>query len=122
MPELTKLEEAVIDAICRQHPEHAEALKAQLAMATVTSRENTGCGMYTDFEVDPAAPRLQGLDGPFGEVVSVVEHLEMHFMVMPTREGLIGNIEGYSFGGPDISAVDLASASFTPPRPADARH
>ena len=112
-PTLTKLEAAVIDALGRQYPEQATALNAQMETVRVTDRTNTGCGMYVDFEVDPRSPPMTAI-GPFGDVVSTIAGLEVHFMISINDGGLATYLEGYSFLEGDISDVDLETAAFTP--------
>jgi hypothetical protein len=113
MSEPSGLERAVIEAIGRQYPEHASGLAAQIATARVTERENTGCGMYLTFEVDPSAPKIVPESSPLGWVSSWIGGLEVQFMVY-VKEGLIALIEGFSFGDVDISDVELSDPSFTP--------
>jgi hypothetical protein len=47
----TPMELAVIKAICDKHPDDRTSIESQLATAKVISRENTGAGFYTYFEV-----------------------------------------------------------------------
>jgi hypothetical protein len=64
----TPLERAVLVAVFEAYPEDRAALEAQLATAAVRSRENTGCGFFTHFSVDPSSSApIGGLrlrDGP----------------------------------------------------------
>ena len=53
----TPLEQAVLEAICRAHPEDRTAFEAQLATAVFVSRENTGCGFFTRFSTNRRSAR-----------------------------------------------------------------
>jgi hypothetical protein len=79
----TKLEEAILRDLCARFPDEQAALTAQLMTAKVRSRENTGVGFYTSFDVARAdlAPlggqrmrhaswvRVDGLDNPMGFIL-----------------------------------------------------
>jgi hypothetical protein len=60
MTEFTKLEKAVLKELCLQLPAEQAILTAQVAAAKVRSRENTGVGFYTWFDVeqDDLAPPI----------------------------------------------------------------
>ena len=51
MGEFTELEKAVLQHLCLRFPAEKATLTAQFAAATVRSRENTGVGFYTGFDV-----------------------------------------------------------------------
>jgi hypothetical protein len=56
MGSFTQLEEAALHEVCLRFPDDKTALTAQLATAQVQSRENTGAGFYTRFEVTRGNP------------------------------------------------------------------
>jgi hypothetical protein len=57
----TKLEEAILRDLYARFPDERTVLSAQLMTAKVRSRENTGAGFYTSFDVDRS--RLTPLTG-----------------------------------------------------------
>lgn len=119
MPDFTKLELAAAQAISRQFPADADALLAQLNSAVVTSREFTGVGFFTEFDVDRSLPPIASRKNPIGWVTSQVgpDRYELEFMIF-AREGYAVMIEAYSFGY-GYGDLDLLTAAFTPPTPRD---
>jgi len=105
-PEFTPLERAVLDATCRMHLADKPALEAQVASATVVSRENTGAGFYTDFTVTHdssmavSGERLR--NGPSAKVEGL--KYGMGFILWLT-DGFANCIEGYSY---DESTAEIA--------------
>jgi len=49
--DFTPLEQAVPCAICEEHSNDRAAIEAQLSTAKLRSRENTGAGFFTYFDV-----------------------------------------------------------------------
>ena len=117
MSDFTKLELAAAHAITRQLTAEADVLLAQLNTATVTSREFTGQGFFTEFEVDRSLPPISSSQSPVGWVASQVgpDGYELEFMVF-VRDGYAVLMEAYSFGD-GYGDLDLLTAAFTPPRP-----
>lgn len=117
MPLLSPLESAVADAISHQYPEATSALLSQLATAKVTSRDFTGSGFFTEFEVLRSAPSAPTAIGPVGSIGALVgpDRYPMEFMLY-VWEGYAHMIEAYSYGD-GYGDLDLISAEFS--RPAD---
>jgi hypothetical protein len=114
---LTLLEIAVATAIARQFPNAHSALICQLASATVTGREFTPFGFYTEFEVSRSAPSALEVDGVIGSVGCEVGPDSYPFeFVLYIRDGYAGMIEAYSFGD-GYGDIDLLIADFDDPRP-----
>jgi hypothetical protein len=112
---LTPLERAVAKAISRQYPEATAKLLSQLATATVTSREFTGSGFFTEFNVLRSTPAAPTAIGPIGLVGSLVgpSRYALEFM-LHVSEGYAHMIEAYSYGG-GYGDLDLLSAEFSDP-------
>jgi hypothetical protein len=108
----TKLEAAVLRAICEMHLSDRAALEAQLSTAALISRENTGAGFYTNFVVEPSASaaiageRLR--NGPEARIEGL-QH-GMGFILWLT-EGYASSLEGYSYEESTIG-VDLEQVGF----------
>ncbi|MNH49595.1 hypothetical protein D3C85_1210560 [compost metagenome] len=113
---LTSLELAVSEAIARQFPEAAEAISAQLASASVTAREFTPTGFFTEFDVDRATPPAPTMIGPVGYISSLVgpNRYPMEFMLY-VWDGYAEMIEAYSYGD-GYRELDLLSAEFSDPQ------
>lgn len=116
MTALTPLEFAVSEAIARQFPEAVAAISAQLATASVTAREFTPTGFFTEFEVDRTTPPAPTMIGPVGYISSLVgpDRYPMEFMLY-VRDGYAEMIEAYSYGD-GYGELDLLSAEFSDPQ------
>lgn len=92
-----------------------KALHAQLATAQVRSREFTGLGFYTEFDVDRSLPTASVEPAVGGWVRSRVgpAAYELEFLLY-VREGFAEMIEAYSFGD-GYGEIDLLTCEFTPP-------
>ncbi len=111
----TPLERAAIEAICLEYPALAEALRTQSVTAIVTSRENTGVGFFTHFQVaSGVTPLPRPFESPLGTVSTTIVGMEMYFMIWVSKEGLADCIEGYTIGDADTSEVDLSTVTFPP--------
>ena len=117
MSDFTKLELAAAHAITRHLADEADVLLAQLNKATVTSREFTGQGFFTEFEVDRSLSPVSSSQSPVGWVVSQVgpDGYELEFIIF-VRDGYATMMEAYSFGD-GYGDLDLMTATVTPPMP-----
>ena len=112
---LTPLERAVFEFIADTDTEGGAALRAQLAVALLRNRKNTGSGFFTYFDIDRAAPPVgepkpRGmLDGPFAQV-----HGATHGMgfILWLKDGYADCLEGYCYANEDTQDWDLANLSF----------
>ena len=108
----TPLEHGVLNAICEMHLEDRPALEAQLLTATVRSRENTGAGFFTTFDVErasSAAIRGERLrNGPEARIDGL-EH-GMGFILW-LKEGYAECLEGYANAGSTVG-IDLERTGF----------
>ncbi|HQR89630.1 MAG TPA: hypothetical protein PLH31_10305, partial [Caulobacter sp.] len=95
---LTALERAVAEAIAREYPDATDALLRQLQNAVVTSRDFTGVGFFTEFDVPRDGPPAKDLVGPVGHICALVgsERYPLEFMLY-VRGGYAEMIEAYSF-------------------------
>ena len=112
MTDLSSLERAVLRAIATQLPKHAAAFEHQVSRASVIARENTRVGFFTTLSV-ASSELLEGLPSPAGDVAASVQGLKygMGFLLW-LKDGLIYQLEGYSNGGEDTSALDFANVEF----------
>jgi hypothetical protein len=115
MSKFTDLEHAVAEAIARQFPDATTALLEQLQKAVVTSRQFTGVGFFTEFEVPRDLPMAELAFGPIGHIRSLVgpERYPLEFMLY-VNDGYANTIEAYSFED-GYGDLDLLTADFTPP-------
>ena len=116
MKQLSALETAVALLLAEQvSPDESNALIAQLRSAQVSSRDFTGVGFYTEFNVDRALPPAAVAVSPGGWVRSEVgpNAYPLEFMLY-VEEGYAVMIEGYSFFD-GYGDLDLLTASFSAP-------
>jgi hypothetical protein len=111
----TDLERAVLDFICKTSLEEGIALAAQLATAKIRSRENTGAGFYTDFDVDRQAfagivgAKPQDLRyGPTAKVEGIAYGMGF---ILWLSDGYAKCLEGYSFQE-STTAIDFERVVF----------
>ena len=108
----TLLESAVLLAMAEQlEPPARESLTLQAANLIVLSRENTGAGFYTRFDIGIAVacplPDLRGLS-----VEAEVEGLNSGMgFILWVKEGRIDYLEGYTFGD-STEDLDLTAIKF----------
>jgi hypothetical protein len=109
----TPLERAVLNAICEMHPEDRSALEAQLSTATFRSRENTGAGFYTHFNVDhKSSAAIRGVQLKHGPTQAKIDGLN-HGMgfILWLKEGYGDCLEGYSFDQ-STTPINLETVGF----------
>jgi hypothetical protein len=96
---LTALEKAVLDAILDRSGDPYETLRRQLSYATVSRREFTGVGFYTNFAVPIDAPVRRDLPNTeIGDVsVELPELKHGAGFVLFVRDGVIAFLEGYTY-------------------------
>lgn len=113
--DLTALEAAVLAAISDQlEAEDAARLRAQVSSATVGSRENTGAGFFTDFDLQKAPELALNTDTTNCNVEAVVDALQygMGFILF-LENGYIHLLEGYAHGDESTESLDLTALKFS---------
>jgi hypothetical protein len=91
----THLEAAALEAIAGRYPEAREALKAQLATATVSERENTGVGFFTSLAVDRSTKAIESTDKVLGPVWADIEGFgQPLILLLFTSDGYARTLEG----------------------------
>jgi hypothetical protein len=110
--DFTPLERAVLAAICEMYSKDRAALEAQLSTATLLSRENTGAGFFTHFEVHRASCTAIGgnrlRDGPEAKIDGLENGMGF---ILWLKEGYANCLEGYSYAG-STTGIILEAASF----------
>ncbi len=107
MRNLTELEDRVLDILLRGENETLTILREQSKRIQVSSREMTGVGFYTEFEVTPDAPRILGrpafklgdVNGTAGNVRNGIGFL------LYVKDGVLSMLEGYTYDEPWPSEV-----------------
>jgi hypothetical protein len=96
---LTPLESAVLDTMLDTPGEPYETLRRQLSYATVSRRELTGVGFFTEFDLPAAAPVARNLpDMTIGDVGAEMPDLEHGAgFVLFVRAGAAAMLEGYTY-------------------------
>ena len=109
----TPLERAVLAAICEMHREDRPALEAQLATATLRSRENDGYGFFTHFFVDrDNAPKIGGMRLRNGPPTAKIDGLKRGMgFILWLKAGYIDCLEGYPFDE-STTEINLETVGF----------
>lgn len=102
MEQLSKFEHEAIATIALSDSQR-EIVLAQLALAMCVSRDHTGVGLYSELQVDAAAPKLDKArwrieDMPKGHA----EHPELPAgagLILWVKDGYICCLESYTYGG-----------------------
>jgi hypothetical protein len=94
----TALEQAVLNAICKMHSTDRAALETQLATAKLRSRENTGAGFFTYFDVGrDCNVTISGERMRSGPLVKI-HGLELGLgFILWIKDGFASCLEGYSY-------------------------
>ena len=113
MTTFTELELAALHSIFSETPELASELERQLAVATVTERENTGGGFFTTIAVADDALRVSGPEVLGYETQARVAGLEHGLgFVLFMEDGRLHLLEGYSWGPESTAPLALADLKF----------
>jgi hypothetical protein len=110
--DFTLLEQAVLSAVCGENPNDRAAMEAQLATATLKTRENTGAGFFTYFDVQrigitPVSGRRLR-DGPNAKIKGLQHGMGF---ILWFKEGYAHCLEGYAYAE-STTEVDWQSVSF----------
>ena len=96
---LTSLEKAVLDLLLEKQGEPFDTIRQQLVHATVTKREFTGVGFFTDFALpENAAVRRDLPDATIGDIGAEFPGLQhgAGFLLF-IRGGTVSMLEGYTY-------------------------
>jgi len=108
----TKLECAVLGAICNVYSADRAALEMQLSTATLCSRENTGAGFYSRFAVDRGSSTAIKGEGLRAGPETRIEGLRYGMgFILWLKEGYADCLEGYSYSE-STSGIALEAAGF----------
>ena len=99
---LTELERSALSLLIDRPGELFTSVRAQLAHASVSDRESTGVGFFTNFIVPPDAPVSRNL--PDSHISGVyAEHPDVPCgvsFILFLRSGSVAWLEGVTFDGP----------------------
>jgi hypothetical protein len=109
LSDLTLLESAILRAMCARHPE-ADALEAQIIIARVESRNNTGAGFYSRLCVDERTKKVHTkfITNVFAKIDGLKNPMAF---VLFMRFGLIDTLEGAAVEESTIG-VDFLNVDF----------
>jgi len=113
MTAFTELELAALHSIFSETPDLASELERQLAVATVSERENSGGGFFTTIAVPVDAARVSG-PGVLGcETQARVAGLEHGLgFVLFLRDGRLDLLDGHCWGPETTATLDLTALTF----------
>ena len=113
MSAFTKLELAALHSIFLETPELTSELEQQLAVATVTERENTGGGFFTTISVAENASRVTSPKVLGYETQARVSGLEHGIgFVLFMEDGRLVLLEGFAWGPESTAGLDLTAWEF----------
>ena len=113
MSDFTEMETAALQAIFAETPTLFSKLRHQLGCATVTKRENTGGGFFTDIAVPEGAPLVECPRVLGYATHARVEGLEHGLgFVLFMEDGRLHLLEGFAWGTESTALLDLNSLSF----------
>src|SRR6266478_4462503 len=102
MESFTPLERAVIEKLLADGPTTLEPLRQQAAMASVSSRELTGVGFFTEIGLPPNVPRAK--IEPHAHLSDVDAHLPNlkngAGFVLFLKDGALERLEGFTYDEP----------------------
>jgi hypothetical protein len=100
--ELNSLEREVMKMLLAGDNPPIRILASQFDIARATSRQLTGAGFYTYFEVPSNVQRLDASNSfHFGDVIAEIEGLQHGAgFILHVQDGLIHYLEGYSYDEP----------------------
>jgi hypothetical protein len=108
----TRLEDSVLNAICEMYPADTDALSAQLLTTTVRSRENSGAGFFTTFDVErDSSVAIEGerlRNGPAAKIDGLQHGMGF---ILWLKEGYAECLEGYAYAESTIE-IDLEQIVF----------
>ena len=96
---LTPLEKAVLEMLLDQPGEPFDAIRQQLSFATVSKRESSGVGFFTEFALSDEAPVKRDLpDMTLGGANAQMPSLEHGAgFVLFIRGGVVTLLEGFTY-------------------------
>ena len=89
-----ELEQIVMNKLLEGNTDILAAFRTQYAQATVMSREFTGCGFFTTFNV-PAHLSIGTVKGKINDVEALFPNNEEYFFILYISDGKIKTLEGY---------------------------
>jgi hypothetical protein len=115
MSELSPLENAVLDAICKEMPDEAHAISSQMSNLNVLRRENTGHGFFSYFAGTRPGPPIGHRALPAGSAKVVAAWIKglknPVIFVLFTREGKLHMLDGSAIEEA-TNDVDFFTAEF----------
>jgi hypothetical protein len=113
MSDFTQMETAALRAIFSETPAMSSVLARQLERSTVTKRENTGSGFFTNIAVSEDAPRVECPRVLGYATHARVEGLEHGLgFVLFMEDGKLHLLEGYAWGPENTASLDVNNLSF----------
>jgi hypothetical protein len=112
--ELDPLERKAMELLLAGDDPTLNVLREQYHVGEVIKRELTGAGFHVAFSVPPAAVRLDARKSlHFGDVKAEIEGLQYGAgFVLHVRDGVIDQLEGYSYDEPWPVNVDSFHLSY----------
>ncbi len=102
MSKLTNLEDQVLQMFLRGDDEVLSVLRLQASHAGVSSRQMTGAGFFTNFEIPAEVPRLKTcLTFKLGDVNGTADSVKHGLgFLLYVADGALSMLEGYTYDEP----------------------
>jgi hypothetical protein len=99
---MDELENQVLQMLLLGEEPVLELLRQQAEMGKVSSREMTGVGFFSNYEIPPEAPRIPGLPNlELGDVFGSAENVAHGFgFILFVRNGTLSWLEGFTYDEP----------------------
>lgn len=102
----------MLKAICEMYPADSVALRAQLLTAVVRSRENSGAGFFTTFDVEhDSSVTVEGerlRNGPEAKIDGLQHGMGF---ILWLKQGYAECLEGYTYADSTVG-IDLEQIMF----------
>ncbi len=116
MSELTDIERQLLDLLLDGALPQLETLRRQLEAAKVSARQFSGVGLFTEFEVPPAVPRVNPPDFVLGDISFELESVENGGeALLFVRGGVLEMLEVYNWTDSWPDSPKLRRATYVRP-------
>jgi hypothetical protein len=105
---LNELEQTVLQLLLAGDDPILALLRAQLDAATITSREMTGVGFFTNFDIPESVERTSPENFELSDVHAYIEGVAHGAgFILFIRQGALSCVEGYTYGDDSWPAVPV---------------
>ena len=105
----------ILQALLSGDEDCLKTLRQQAEAASVKSRQMTGVGFYTEFQIPATAPRVAGLPTcKIGDVNGTAENVKHGLgFLLYVKDGVLSMLEGYTYDDPWPDEVRGLALTYT---------